>query len=62
MALSPAPAFRVIPVGHLSSGQKVTFLWPLYPYLFSIIIEGLARAIRYLTKIEGIKLGKEEES
>ena len=33
---------------------------PLSPYLFSIILEVLARAIRQQKEIKGIQIGKEE--
>ena len=33
---------------------------PLSPYLFNIVLEVLARAIRQQRKIEGIQIGKEE--
>jgi hypothetical protein len=32
---------------------------PLFPYLFSIILEVLARAIRQQMKVKGIQIGKE---
>ena len=33
---------------------------PLSPYLFNIVLEGLARAIRHQREIKGILIGKEE--
>ena len=33
---------------------------PLSPYLFNIVLEVLARAIRQLKEIKGIQIGKEE--
>jgi hypothetical protein len=33
---------------------------PLSPYLFNIVLEGLARAIRQQKEIKGILIGKEE--
>jgi hypothetical protein len=33
---------------------------PLYPYLFNIVFEFLARAIRKQKEIRGIQIGKEE--
>jgi hypothetical protein len=33
---------------------------PLSPYLFNIVLEVLARAIRYQKEIKGIQVGKEE--
>ena len=33
---------------------------PLSPYLFNIVLEVLARAIRQQKKIKGIQIGKEE--
>jgi hypothetical protein len=33
---------------------------PLFPYLFNIGLEGLARAIRQQKEIKGIQIGKEE--
>ena len=33
---------------------------PLSPYLFNIVLEVLARAIRYQKEIKGIQIGKEE--
>ena len=32
---------------------------PLSPYLFNIVLEVLARAIRHLKEIKGIQIGKE---
>ena len=34
--------------------------WPLSPYLLSIILEVLARAIRQLKEIKGIQTGKDK--
>ena len=33
---------------------------PLFPYLFNIVLEVLARAIRHQKQIKGIQIGKEE--
>jgi hypothetical protein len=33
---------------------------PLFPYLFSIVLELLARAIRQQKEVKGIQIGKEE--
>ena len=33
---------------------------PLFPYLFNIVLEVLAKAIRQQKEIKGIKIGKEE--
>ena len=33
---------------------------PLFPYLFSIVLDILTKAIRQLKEIKGIKIGKEE--
>ena len=33
---------------------------PLFPYLFNIVLEVLARAIRQQKEIKGIQIGKEE--
>jgi retron-type reverse transcriptase len=34
--------------------------WPLSPYLFNIVLEVLARAIRQQREIKGIQIGKEK--
>jgi hypothetical protein len=34
--------------------------WPLFPYLFNIVLEILAREIRQQKEIKGIQIGKEE--
>jgi hypothetical protein len=33
---------------------------PLFPYLFDIVLEGLARVIRQQKEVKGIQIGKEE--
>jgi hypothetical protein len=35
-------------------------VWPLCPFLFNIVLEFLARAIRQEEEIKGIQIGKEE--
>jgi hypothetical protein len=42
----------------LKSGTRQGF--PLYPYLFNIVFEVLARAIGQQKEIKGIQIGKEE--
>ena len=42
----------------LKSGTTQSY--PLSPYLFNIVLEVLARAIRQQKKIKGIQIGKEE--
>jgi hypothetical protein len=42
----------------LKSGTRQSC--PLFPYLFNIVFEVLARAFRQQKKIKGIQLGKEE--
>ena len=34
--------------------------YPLSPYLFNVVVEVLARAIRQHKEIKGIQIGKEE--
>ena len=46
---------KVIP---LKSGTKQDF--QLSPYMFNIVLEGLARAIRQQKEIKGIQIKKEE--
>jgi hypothetical protein len=42
----------------LKSGTRQSY--PLSPYLFNIVLEVLARAIRQQKEIKGIQIGKEE--
>ena len=42
----------------LKSGTRIGY--PLSPYLFIIVLEVLARAIRQQKEIKGIQIGKEE--
>ena len=46
---------EVIP---LKSGTRQG--WPLSPFLFNIVLEVLARAIRHQKEIKGTQIGKEE--